>query len=444
MGRARLGTIYRKANAKKWSGAFTHPVTGKRVLCTLYSDKQASRAALDRMIKETERCAEGLEDSCAAQRRRPIAEHIADYLEHGRRQQQAPRHIKCKEIQLRRFAGRARTLDDLTLKAAESVLQDLLNTGRSARTHNQHRATLVAFMNWAVETGRLGSHPFKKLPTRDERQDRRRRRRALTEDEIQRLLRVAQLRPVAEYGRTVLKRPGKDARGRRTWTRARLTPVEFDAAVERGRLALGKRSAVLARFERLGRQRALIYKTLVLTGLRKGELASLTVGDLNLDQRPPFVTLHPWADKSRRGADVPLRPDVADDIRSWLVARLAVLREAAVRGGETAPSRLPQRLRVFDVPSTLAHVLDLDLAAAGIPKRDERGYTIDVHALRHSFGSHLSKAGVYPRTAQAAMRHSSLHLTMNLYTDPKLLEVAAALDALPRLDALATPVSSGF
>jgi integrase len=56
-----------------------------------------------------------------------------------------------------------------------------------------------------------------------------------------------------------------------------------------------------------------------------------------------------------------------------------------------------------------------------------RGRTIDVHALRHSFGTLLSKGGVAPRTAQAAKRHSSIDLTMNTYTDPKLLDVHGAL-----------------
>jgi len=56
--------------------------------------------------------------------------------------------------------------------------------------------------------------------------------------------------------------------------------------------------------------------------------------------------------------------------------------------------------------------------AAGIPKEDERGRTVDLQALRDTFGTHLSKNGVAPRTAQAALRHSSLNLTMNSYTDP--------------------------
>ena len=45
----------------------------------------------------------------------------------------------------------------------------------------------------------------------------------------------------------------------------------------------------------------------------------------------------------------------------------------------------------------------------------------------------LSVGGVAPRTAQAAMRHSKIDLTMNVYTDPRLLDVAGAMDALPDL-----------
>ena len=88
---------------------------------------------------------------------------------------------------------------------------------------------------------------------------------------------------------------------------------------------------------------------------------------------------------------------------------------------------------LFTVPAGLVRILDRDLKLAGIDKRDERGRTLDVHALRHSFGTLLSKGGVAPRTAQAAMRHSSIDLTMNTYTDPKLLDVQGALDALPAL-----------
>src|SRR5262245_51737813 len=61
-----------------------------------------------------------------------------------------------------------------------------------------------------------------------------------------------------------------------------------------------------------------------------------------------------------------------------------------------------------------------------VDKREERGRTVDVHALRHTFGTLMSKGGVAPRTAQAAMWHSKIDLTMSGYTDPKLLDVRRA------------------
>gem|GEM_PF-1348681 len=102
---------------------------------------------------------------------------------------------------------------------------------------------------------------------------------------------------------------------------------------------------------------------------------------------------------------------------------------------------------MFNVPKGLRKILDRDLVAAGIArmvtdektgkqridKRDDRGRTIDVHALLHTFGTWLSKGGVPLRTAQAAMRHSTPTLTANVYTDPRLLDVHGALDALPSL-----------
>jgi len=40
-------------------------------------------------------------------------------------------------------------------------------------------------------------------------------------------------------------------------------------------------------------------------------------------------------------------------------------------------------------------------------------------------------AGVPLRTARAATRHSKPELTANIYTDPKLLDVAGAIARLP-------------
>ena len=64
---------------------------------------------------------------------------------------------------------------------------------------------------------------------------------------------------------------------------------------------------------------------------------------------------------------------------------------------------------------------------------------MDVHALRHTFGTMLSMAGVAPRVAQAAMRHSSIDMTMNVYTDPRLLDVQGAVESLPQISVTSEP-----
>ncbi len=189
----------------------------------------------------------------------------------------------------------------------------------------------------------------------------------------------------------------------------------------------------LAKQERIGRERSLIYKTHLLTGLRKKELASLRVHHLELDASLPFAVLDAISEKNRQGSEILLRADLVADLREWLAEKLEVLRAEALKRGEPIPNALPPDTPLFSVPDSLLRVLNRDLKAAGIPKKDDRGRTVDLHALRHTFGTHLSKGGVAPRVAQSAMRHSSIDLTMNVYTDPRLLDVATALEALPTL-----------
>ena len=54
---------------------------------------------------------------------------------------------------------------------------------------------------------------------------------------------------------------------------------------------------------------------------------------------------------------------------------------------------------------------------------ERRGDSITVRDLQRSSRAHAS--------SDFALRHSSLDLTMNIYTDPVLLDVGAAVDALP-------------
>jgi len=167
----------------------------------------------------------------------------------------------------------------------------------------------------------------------------------------------------------------------------------------------------------------------------------VNVARLHLDVDLPCIALNAADEKNREGNVIMLRDDLANDLRQWLAAELERLQGEArehgdlipIEQGEPIPAQLPADRPLFRVPAGLLRILDRDLKAAGIAKVDERGRTLDVHALRTTFGTLLSKGGVAPRTAQAAMRHSDIRLTMQTYTDPKLLDVRGALDALPAL-----------
>lgn len=56
---------------------------------------------------------------------------------------------------------------------------------------------------------------------------------------------------------------------------------------------------------------------------------------------------------------------------------------------------------------------------------------VHLHCLRRTFCSHLNKAGVNIKTAQALMGHSKIDLTLSVYTDPALFDKAGAVEALP-------------
>ena len=376
------------------------------------------------------------QDAAADHAATPIDRHTAGYVTHLGLVA-SPEHVANVRRQLDRLIGECgfRRLGDLRGEALERWLSARRAEGMSARTANTYVAAATAFAGWCMETDRLIVNPFANVARADEKADRRRMRRALTEDELRRLLTVARLRPLAEYGREAVKLQREpDKRRRSNWMRAPLTFANITEAAKRGRAAVAKRAEFIAELEYRGREHALIYKALVLTGLRKGELASLTVGQLDLESAQPYAVLEAADEKNRQGSEIPLWADLAADLRVWIGSKLKAVQAAARRRiGEPVPMRLPADTPVFNVPEGLIRILDRDLAAAGIPKRDERGRVVDVHAFRTTFGTHLSKGGVPLRTAQAAMRHSRPDLTANVYTDPKLLDVAGALDALPLL-----------
>jgi len=401
----------------------------------------------------------------------PLSEHIEDYLDYlakkpgkGGRQRTSAAHldnVRRGLIEITR-ACRFKTLRDLDRDAVidwarRTLLSGVLGKGSRAagkadkdgdgpgktpapRTINSKLIAITAFGNWLIDQGRLNKNPFARLKKLDESDDIRRNRRALTAEEYTRLLRVARCRPLAEMGRqTVRLPPGeRKPKSRATWRKLPLTLDTIEAATEKARRV--SQADVVDLKEAEGWERALVYEAMLTTGLRKGELASLTVADLDLEATPPVVNIRAGNAKNGRRAKIPLRPDVADHLREWLAAK----RERAARSG----GRLSATDRLFYVPKGLIRIFDRDLEVAGIPKIDERGRQLDVHAMRTTFNSQLAAAGVDPRTSMAAMRVSSLDLVLKTYADESLLDVSGAVNLLPappapnaKLDAVSSPAA---
>jgi len=422
------------AKYRDGSGIVQESATGCR-------DKTAAQAVLRDLVARAERVKSGLvsadDDAAIDNQHTPLVELLAVYVENLRAKGRSAAHIAdCERLAKRAFSECGFVaLRDIAAEPLQRWLTSLTDGGLSPRTRNSYLQAVRGFCRWCVQSSRLPADPTKRISKAAEAVDIRRQRRSLTVAELERLLYAARWRPLAELGRKTI--PNESPKGRATW---KLSPLSFDTlqpAVDHAREKLADNPNKVLELETLGRERALVYKMLVLTGLRRNELASLTVGSLMLDGSTPYASLEAGNAKNRQQSEIPLRADIVSELAQWVADRQQAysLQAGAVLSIEVARSeQLPLDTLLFpSITNQLIKVFDLDLAAAGIDKRDDRGHTVDVHALRHTFGSLMSAGGVAPRTAQAAMRHSSIDLTMNVYTDPRVLDVAGALDSLPEL-----------
>ncbi|MEX1027552.1 MAG: site-specific integrase [Candidatus Paceibacterota bacterium] len=403
------GTQRIKTEAATWTAKYRDGDGVVREVSTGCRDKQAAFGKLKELTDRAElvkgKVITSDQARIADHQGTPLVEHIDAYVQYlGDRKVNADR-LNTTENRLKESATACgfRFLCDLNVDRLERWLIEQVNDDErkaSAAVYNGYVELWVAFGYWCIGkrmTGkkshmngdkRLLANPFEGMGRRDAQADRRRKARALTEAELGRLLDAARRRPLLD-AMTVRTGPNKGK------------PVSKVADHRKPEL------------ERLGHERALIYKTAVLTGLRADELRTLSVADLSFGD-VPFVRLQRSNEKNRQGSTLPIRDDLAADLQAWVKDR---------KPGD----------RVFRVPDGLLRIMDRDLATAGIPKVDADGYVVHVHALRHSFGTHLSMAGVAPRVAQATMRHSDIKLTMGVYTDARLLDTAAAVASLPSL-----------
>jgi len=193
---------------------------------------------------------------------RPVQETVAEYLAWGRAQGGlnghgwGVRHVQHKEAHLKWWGEQLglHTLADLNgvLPRVETALRELMDKGRTGKTLQNYRESLNSFCRWAVQRGYMVENPLANSTGFDITP--RSRRRALTLDEIGRLLRAA--------------------------------PPE----------------------------RVLLYETAIATGFRAGELAAVKV--MHLDASRRGLCLEAAFAKNRRAAFQPLAPVMLEKLKA--------------------------------------------------------------------------------------------------------------------------------
>ena len=83
---------------------------------------------------------------------------------------------------------------------------------------------------------------------------------------------------------------------------------------------------------------------------------------------------------------------------------------------------------IFDSSPTL-RTWKADLVRAKIVYDNQHGQ-VDCKSLRKMVCTHLAMGGVDMRIATKLMRHTDPRLTQNIYTDPALLDMKAAVEKL--------------
>jgi len=277
--------------------------------------------------------------------------------------------VSCRQAFEACGVRRAADLDAGKIAAylAELARPTEAKKGLGARARNARLGAVKQFGRWLYRTGRTRTDRTAALTRANVQADRRRRRRALSDEEIGALLATTEILPPA-HGMA-------------------------------------------------GPLRALLYRTALGTGLRAAELASLTVRSLDFAARPPTATIEAGYSKHRRRDVLPLARDLAD-------------RLAAAFGRRLSDEPLFPLAKKRQSEMLLA-----DLRAAGIEPANERGETVDFHALRHTFISRLARSGASPAVARALARHSTISLTMDHYAHLERADLAAALERMEKAKA---------
>jgi integrase len=350
-------------------------------------------------------------------RTKSLAEHVDDWKQSILAGGSTDRHAELLAGRVgKAFDGcRFRKWSDVSASKLQTCLADLRKDrtvksgdgkkvvrGFSSQTFNFYLQACKQFCRWMVKDRRAHENPLAHLSGLNVKTDRRHDRRALSADELAWLLDVTE-------------------RGHRTVVDGVL--VVAMAPVDRSGMSAA--------------DRAMLYRLAVETGLRAGELRSLTRSSFVLEGEEPSVTIAAAYAKNRRQDTLPLRPVLAEKLAKHLEHKMPQVQAFNVPPRE----HVAKMLRADLEAARQAWLRDAQTAQERTERektgfctyRDDAGLVADFHALRHTFISNLAAGGVHPKTAQQLARHSTITLTMDRYSHTLRGNLAKALDVLPEL-----------
>ena len=143
------------------------------------------------------------------------------------------------------------------------------------------------------------------------------------------------------------------------------------------------------------------FETLYFTGLRKGELLALTVGDMDFDTNILSITK---SMQVLKGQEVVTSPKTRMSIRKVRINNS--LAEEIKEYIASRPGLTPED-RLFPIhKNKLDTVLRKGTAKAGLPK-------IPIHSFRHSHITNLIAAGYSPADIAKRVGHENVYITMH-------------------------------
>jgi integrase len=172
------------------------------------------------------------------------------------------------------------------------------------------------------------------------------------------------------------------------------------------------------------------YRSLVLLlgagGLRWGEAAALTVGDVNFLRRR--IDLHRNA--VRVGSSVVVGTLKSGKNRAIVLPRLVINELAATAQGKRRDELLwPSASGSYLTPPSTANSW-LAGAVARCRKQDPTFPRITAHDLRHTAASLAIHAGANPKVVQRMLGHASAAMTLDIYADLFESDLDAVADRL--------------